>query len=108
MSFFDALDAELTEAARRRARRRFRVGTSLAVAGAVAAAGGALAATGQIELGDPDPPVRHSPEAATRGIGVPQPRTARLLAIRTADPRGGAPRGLRRFPSSPGHRWRPD
>jgi hypothetical protein len=70
------------------------------VAGAVVAAGGALAATGQIELGSPDPPVRHSPDAAGRGIGVPQPGSSRLLGVRTADPRGGPPWGIRVFTSS--------
>jgi hypothetical protein len=70
----------------------------------VLVAGGALAATGQIELGSPDPPARHSPEAAGRGLGVPQPGTSRLLAVRTADPAGGPPWGIRVFRSSRGYR----
>jgi hypothetical protein len=104
MSFFDEVERELTAAAARRARRRLRLGGTLAVAGAVVAAGGALAATGRIELGSPDSPVRHSPEAAGRGLGVPQPGTSRLLGVRTADPRGGPPWGIRVFRSSRGYR----
>jgi hypothetical protein len=104
MSFFDDLENELVAAARRRARRRFRLGGGLAVAGAAVVAGGALAATGQIELGSPDPPVRHSPEAAGRGIGVPRAESSRLLGVRTTDPRGGPPWGIRVFTSSRGYR----
>lgn len=98
--FFDQVETELVTAARRRARRRIRFGGPLVLAGAVVVAGGALAATGQFELGSPDPPVRHSPEAAGRGIGVPQPGTSRLLAVRTSDPAGGPPWGIRVFRSS--------
>lgn len=98
--FFERLEAELLAAAERRARRRLRFGAPLALAGAVVVAGGALAATGQIELGSPDPPVRHTPEAATRGIGVPPPGRGRLLAVRAPDPRGGPPWGIRVFRSS--------
>src|SRR3954468_4698809 len=103
MSFFDGVERELIAAATRRRRRRLRLGGTLAVAGAGVAAGGALAATGQIELGSPDPPVRHTPEAAGRGTGVPQPGTSRLLGVRTADPRGGPPWGIRVFTSSRGY-----
>jgi hypothetical protein len=104
MSFFDGVERELLAAATRRARRRLRLGSAFAVAGAVVAAGGALAATGQIQLGSPDPPVRHSPEAAERGIGVPQPGSSRLLGVRTPDPAGGPPWGIRVFRSSRGYR----
>jgi hypothetical protein len=104
MSFFDEVERELVAAATRRARRALRLGGTLAVAGAVVAAGGALAATGTIELGSPDPPVRHSPEAAERGIGVPQPGSSRLLGVRTPDPTGGPPWGIRVFRSSRGYR----
>jgi hypothetical protein len=103
MSFFDELEGELLAAAERRRRRRFRLGATFAVAGAVVAAGGALAATGQIELGSPDPPVHHSPDAAGRGIGVPQPGSSRLLGVRAADPSGGPPWGIRVFRSSRGY-----
>jgi hypothetical protein len=103
MSFFDGLENELISAAERRVRRRLRFGGTFAVAGAVLVAGGALAATGQIELGSPDPPARHSPEAADRGLGVPQPGTSRLLGVRTADPLGGPPWGIRVYRSSRGY-----
>jgi hypothetical protein len=104
MSFFDGVERELLAAATRRGRRRLRLGSAFAVAGAVVAAGGALAATGQIQLGSPDPPARHSPEAAERGIGVPQPGSSRLLGVRTPDPAGGPPWGIRVFRSSRGYR----
>jgi hypothetical protein len=98
--FFDRFETELVAAAGRRARRRVRFGGPLAFAGAVVVAGGALAATGAIELGTPDRPVRHSAQAAGRGLGVPQPGTARLLGVRTADPIGGPPWGIRVYRSS--------
>jgi hypothetical protein len=104
VDFFDRVETELTAAAARRVRRRFRLGGPLALTGAVVVAGAALAASGQIELGSPDPAVRHSPEAAGRGLGVPQPGTSRLLGVRTADPRGGPPWGIRVYRSSRGYR----
>ena len=108
--FFDRVEVELTAAARRRAGDRWsrlrnrRFGGPLVLAGAVAVAGAAaLAATGQLELGSPDRPVHHSLEAAGRGIGVPQSSTARVLAVRTPDPVGGPPWGIRVFRSSRGY-----
>jgi hypothetical protein len=99
-SFFDRVESELVAAAERRARRRLRFGAPLALAGAMVVAGGALAATGKIELGSPDPPARHSQDAADEGIGIPRPRTSRLLAVRAPDPRGGPPWGIRVYRSS--------
>jgi hypothetical protein len=103
IDFFDRVETELTAAAERRLRRRIRLGGPLALTGVVVVAGAALAATGQIELGSPEAPVRHSPEAAGRGIGVPQPATSRLLGVRTADPKGGPPWGIRVYRSSRGY-----
>lgn len=81
----------------RRPRRGFRLPfrtSLLALSAVTTVSAGALAASG-ILTGDP---VRNPPEikpAADAGTGLTEPVSARLTALRVADPGGGPPWGLR-------------
>jgi hypothetical protein len=109
---FDRLESDLRVAAlhaagRQRVRvraRRFttRMRGPLALAGALFAAGGAaLAATGNLPWGPPVDVPGVRPESQSADEGAPRPgERGRLLAIRTADPAGGAPWGLRVYTST--------
>lgn len=85
-----------------RSRRPWLRPPALALAAALVVAGGALAATGTIEIGpfhdDHDPLSRPDP---ARGAGV-RAGAAKPLALRVADPAGGPPWTLRVFASSRG------
>lgn len=105
MDFFDRVEEELRAAAlpnegRRRGHLRRRWLTALALAGLVLViAGAALAATGQLGFGPPLDPLA-GPGEETLG-GSPAQR-GRLLAVRTPDPVGGPPWGIRTFRSRRG------
>lgn len=71
---------------------RMRVGLLALVLGCASTAG-ALAASGVILTGSPVRTVE--PPSATAGQGIPLPGASRLLPLRTPDPAGGLPWGMR-------------
>ncbi len=103
MSVLPQLERDLVRAARRQARRRRARrlrrpsrGLVIAFAALLVAAGGALAASG-ILFGSGE----HERQPA--GIeGPPRPGTQHLLAVRTADPAGGPPWGIRAYRTTRG------
>lgn len=105
MDFFDRVEQELRAAAmtkegRPRSRLGRRWSAALVLAGlALVAAGAALAATGQLDFGPPLDPLGR-PGRQDHG-GSPAQR-GRLLAVRTPDPAGGPPWGIRTFRSRRG------
>ena len=92
----DQLLAATVEVAPASRRRRRSLAVAIAVLAAAGLTTGALAATGVIAIGTPvkDPARSHDGDPR-RGNGVVVPGSARLLALRVADPRGGPPWGMR-------------
>jgi hypothetical protein len=70
------------------------------VACLIAATGSALAATGVFQTGAPVGP--EVPPSPTTNVGVAIPSSVHLLALRTADPVGGPPWGLRTIKTTRG------
>jgi hypothetical protein len=85
MSAFDELERQLRGAAARRRRRLWRM-PALAACAAVLLGGTAFAAGEGLRQPTPDPRFED---------GAPVPGSARVLALRVEDPKGGAPWGLR-------------
>jgi hypothetical protein len=85
----------------RRPRRFTRRGGALALVAALVVGGGALAATGALDVGAPLPDEPGPPPTPHVGAGIVEGPT-RILPLRVPDPGGGPPWALRTFASSRG------